>query len=159
MAHLSDSRVQRDLELPALLAACSRLELDPQYLEQGRRLDVGGGASVVLDGWLAAPGRRPAAFEVYVSLGPPKGGQTHKLKADVLKLLLVRRVRVEARVRAVVVVTSAGAAEWMSKGWVARTLELFEVEMVFVELSEDQTAALRAAKKRQARGMAPRPTE
>ena len=118
-------------------------------------MDVGGGARVVLDGWWSDGESRPVAMEVYVSLGPPKAAQKQKLKSDLLKLQLVRRVRTEVRVRTVVVVTASGARDFLSVGWVARVIELFDIEVVIVALTAEEEAGLSSARRRQAKGMAP----
>ncbi len=96
---------------------------------------------IALDGWHASP---RVALEVFACVGRPKGGQKHKLRADMLKLALVRRDVPVARL--VVVVTSVDAASWLRSGWNAEVLREFKIEVLTVELTPQEQALLDGAR-------------
>lgn len=110
-----------------------------------KSIDVGG-ATIQLDGWHAGP--PPTAFEIFACVGNPKGGQKHKLRVDMLKLALLRRRIPE--VRAVIIVTSSGAAAWLRTGWNAEARRDFGIEVVAVELDVAEQTLLNAARALQA---------
>ena len=144
----SDSSEQRALEAPLLRRAALKLGLEDAVV-QGRRVAMSTTAYVQVDGWIASD--PPAYFEVYASLGEPRGGQCHKLKGDVLKFALLRH-RVPSA-RCVMVVTSEGAESWLGRGWVRQAVEQFRVEVCRVPLTEEEEAQLATARIRQRQGM------
>ncbi len=154
MAHLSDSKVQRELEAVALTRACDKLGLSMDHLGQGHRVRFGDGASVTLDGWWDDGESVSVAMECYVSLGAPKSAQGNKLRADILKLEVVRRMLEQPQLRCCIVVTSTAAEAWLRKGWVGHALRILEVEVVLITLTTAERRRLARARDRQRRGMA-----
>jgi hypothetical protein len=103
---------------------------------------------VELDGWIESP---PTAIEVCVTVGDPKPGQQRKLRADILKLALLRKARTPPP-RCLLVVTSGDAARWLQQGWTDLAVRLMGVEVQVEELTVPEEKKLASARKRQAAG-------
>ncbi len=153
MAHLSDSSVQRSLELPVLLKGCKTLGLDPSDLVQSKRISVGQGEMVIVDGWVER-NDEPVAFEVYVSLGAPKSAQGQKLRSDLLKLVLLQRA-LPTPPLGYILVTAPEAAAWLGKGWMGRAMDVLNVRCLLIPLTRAQRKELASARRKQAQGITP----
>lgn len=125
-SHPSDSDVQRraESELVSALAATLNLELVNSRLS----LDD---CSVQIDG--LNEGKR-VACEAFARLGALKPGQKRKLGSDILKLLMLERVK-GGEWRKILVVAGEETAAWLSGGsWQARAVREFSVEVFRVPL-------------------------
>jgi len=148
--HLADSTAQQDAESDALLKACAVLGLDTDLLQCSPDVVVAPGVSVRPDGWVCDPQPR-VALEVYSKMEKPKGGQAHKVRTDLLKLILLRNVY-GTNLAGYFVVTSKAVEQWATAGWTGEVLRRFGIGLLRVELSEAARERLGEAVKRQQRG-------
>jgi hypothetical protein len=142
MPHASDSLEQREAEALILEEVSRRIEcrLEPRRVQfpSGAIADVNG---VSLD--------ESVFVEVSAHQGPPKGGQRHKIAADLLKLVTLARGR-EPRPRLILAFADQQAAAWsLGKSWLAASVAAWEVEVMVVNLEDSVRQALRAAQARQ----------
>lgn len=138
--HPSDSSAQRSAEA-LILAALERSV--GQRLTPGR-LVLPGGAVVQVDGVCRDP---DVLVEVFAHQGRLRGGQVHKVSADVLKLVTVRQL-VLPDARLIVALADAQAAASVT-GWRLESALAWGVEIVVVDLPEGERARLVQAQHRQ----------
>jgi hypothetical protein len=142
MAHLSDSQEQRAAEILILEA----IERQVGCALESRRLQFHDGASVDVNG--VAPDES-VLVEVSAHQGPPKGGQRHKIAADLLKLITLAQGR-DPKPRLILAFADHQAAAWSTgKSWLAASLAAWQVEVIVVDLAEEVRAGIRAAQTRQ----------
>lgn len=87
--------------------------------------------------------------EAYARIGALKGGQLHKVKGDILKLMYIDE-KLGGGWRKIMVFADASAASYLlGKSWVAEAVRFFGIEVYVKELSKDQRDLVRAAQERQ----------
>ncbi|WP_100916039.1 hypothetical protein [Pseudoalteromonas spongiae] len=87
--------------------------------------------------------------EVYARLGELKGAQLHKVKGDILKLVLID-TKLGGGWRKVLCFASDAAAKYaQGKSWVAEAARTFDIEIVIINLPEDLQQQIKSAQKRQ----------
>jgi hypothetical protein len=139
--HKSDSSPQQQAEAHMLTALQKSLE-----------------ATFVAGAWLPIElGVKPDGLdltkkiivEVYARVGALKGAQLHKAKADLLKLIYVKK-KLGPEWRAVICFGSNEAAAFLQgKSWAAEAAREFGVEVVVQELPQEQKQKILAAQQRQ----------
>ncbi len=149
---LADSSAQQQAESDALRQACAALGLDPESLQTGPDVTIAPGVSVRPDGWICDPHPR-VVLEVYSKMERPKPGQAHKVRTDLLKLVLLRNI-FGTNLAGYFVVTSKAVEQWAKSGWTGEVLRRFGIDVLRVELSEHTKQRLGDAVKRQQRGNA-----
>ena len=142
MPHVSDSAAQRSAE-DTMLADLARARgydfaVRPDAVKKlaGLKPDAVDWAKRVL-------------VEAYARVGRLKGAQPHKVKGDILKLLLIER-RLTGKWRKIICFGDDEAAKLlMGKSWVAAAAQEFGVEVVVVKHSVRTAKTIVAAQKRQ----------
>lgn len=88
--------------------------------------------------------------EIFAHVGNFKVGQTHKIANDVLKMLLLDKVKGKTH-RKIIIVCSNEEKESLTKGksWLAEVIRQFDVEVMKIDISEDLKTQLIGAQKRQ----------
>ena len=142
MPHDSDSQEQRAAEILILEEVGRQIgcRLEP------RRIQFYGGALVDVNG--VAPDES-VLVEVSAHQGSPKGGQRHKIAADLLKLVTLARDR-HPKPRLILAFADDQAAAWAAgKSWLAASVAAWQVEIMVVKLEDDVRATIRSAQARQ----------
>jgi len=139
--HQSDSTTQQDAEKHLLLA-----------LEQSLGATFVPGALLPIELGVKPDGIDPKKriiAEVYARVGALKGAQLHKVKADLLKLIYLKR-KLGPEWRAVICFGSEQAAAFLQgKSWASEAARDFGVEVVVQQLPEEQKQKVMAAQIRQ----------
>jgi len=141
--HLSDSDVQRRAEasIIAALAESWGVALAPTP----GRITLAGDVGVEVDA------RAPDSslfVEAYARQGSLKGAQLKKIGQDILKLALLKREASFADNRAIIAFASQEAHDSV-RGWLRRAAEVFEVELLVVQISEELRNEILSAQSRQ----------
>jgi len=136
--HPSDSTPQRLAEAYILSVLARRLRLDlSRKDEHVPRLE---GLKPDAVDW-----KKRVLVEVYARLGALKGAQPHKVKGDILKLLLLER-KLGGRWRKMLCFADQSAANVaLGKSWVAAAAKEFGVEVLVVALSSGYKSRVTAA--------------
>jgi len=103
---------------------------------------------VVLDGFHLGP--PPVCVEVFARQGRAKPGQQRKLMADMCKLLLVEKL-LGQRCRTIVAVCDPEALRGVEGSWRAAFADQYEIERIFVEVSDETRRRLLEAQRVQFR--------
>ncbi len=155
-SHLSDSAVQRKIELTMLdrisqknpdwqrvtwKTLAAELSLPPVW--QNAKPDAV---------WRTSS-HKVIVAECYARVGELKAGHRRKLAMDALKLLALRDALEENAVRCLLVVPEELKGKLAGDGWFPAALHLV-AEIVSVDLKEDERKELVAASTRQAQGQA-----
>lgn len=141
--HLSDSRVQRDLELVALQRLSERLGVE---LERDVQIALGAGY-VVVDG---ADAGRTVLVEIFGHIGKLLSAQKHKVSTDILKLTALAADRPNARLILAFVDEIARAS---LTGWRREVLARNGIEAITIDVGDELRGAVRAAQAQQAQGL------
>ena len=140
-SHASDSAAQRAAEPFILDALAKRLAVT---LEK-KRVSLPGGSHVDLDG---ASADEQVLVEIYARQGALKAAQVKKVATDVLKLIVLKQHRPEAR--CVLAFASEEAAQTVrGKKWLAEAVRDFAISVEVVELPADIRQAVIVAQTRQ----------
>lgn len=133
--HPSDSDVQlrAESELVRALATTLKFELvSSQLVLDDCRIQIDG-----------LNEKRRVACEAFARLGELKAGQKRKLGSDILKLLMLERVK-GGEWRKILVVAGEETAAWLSgSSWQARAVREFSIEVFRVPLERALATALR----------------
>lgn len=141
LTHNSNSSVQNLAEVEAL--AILETQLNCKF-EKDARLPIE--AKVQLDG--IDPNKR-IIVEVYSRIGITKGGQTNKIKGDILKFALIDKY-LDDKWRKILCFTSEETAKkFRGSSWIALAVKAFNIEIIVVELSMEMQDSLREVQKRQ----------
>lgn len=90
-----------------------------------------------------------AVVEVYARVGSLKGAQLHKVKGDILKLILIEK-KLDERWRKILCFASQSAANYaLGKSWVAEAVRTFGIEVHVKELPKELEAQIKKAQSRQ----------
>jgi len=93
--------------------------------------------------------KNKVVVEVYARVGELKGAQLHKVKGDILKLLLIQE-HLGENWRKVLCFASEDAAKYTKgKSWVAKAVSTFGIEVEVIELPADIRVSVLGAQKRQ----------
>ncbi|MER0305046.1 hypothetical protein ABRZ88_10675 [Vibrio vulnificus] len=93
--------------------------------------------------------KNKVVVEVYARVGELKGAQLHKVKGDILKLLLIQE-HLGENWRKVLCFASEDAAKYAKgKSWVAKAVSTFGIEVEVIELPVDIRENVLGAQKRQ----------
>ena len=140
-SHNSNSSAQQEAEKHLLGA-----------LEQHLRASFAAGSSLPQNLGVKPDGvdlKNKIVAEVYARVGELKGAQLHKAKADLLKLIYIKRM-LGPEWRAVICFASSQAASFLQgKSWAANAAREFGVEVVVQQLPEAQKQKVLAAQHRQ----------
>lgn len=148
--HASDSAVQRQSEL--LIIAEVAVKVGRPL--SSKTIALPGGATVQVDG---VDDDETVFVEAFARQGALKGGQKHKVCQDALKLITIGRRRPEARL--ILAFADDAAAKYARGGtWVAEALADWNVEVLVVDLSAADRAAIRAVQAAQLMRNAEPPT-
>ncbi len=141
--HLSDSSVQRRAEanIIAALAESHGLDLVPSP----GRIALAGDVWVEVD---ARASDNSVFVAAYARQGSLKGAQRKKIGQDILKLALLKREVTFAGNRVIIAFASHEARDSV-RGWLRRTAEAFDVELLVVQISEDLRNEIPSAQSRQ----------
>jgi hypothetical protein len=142
MAHVSDSAAQRSAE-ETMLADLARA--------RGFDFAVRPAAAKRLVGLKpdAVDWTKRVLVEAYARVGRLKGAQPHKVKGDILKLLLLER-RLTGKWTKIICFGDAEAAKLlMGKSWTAAAAREFGVKVVVAKHSVRTAKSVVAAQKRQ----------
>ena len=87
--------------------------------------------------------------EVYAHIGKLKGAQLHKVKGDILKLILIEK-KLGGKWRKIICFANDEASSYLkNNSWVAEAARSFEIEVVTVVLPVEHQKAVIAAQSRQ----------
>jgi hypothetical protein len=87
--------------------------------------------------------------EVYAHVGKLKGAQLHKVKGDILKLILIEKKLGEEWNKILCFADEAAAKYVRGRSWVAEAVRTFGIKVHVVNLPEEQLNCVRLAQKRQ----------
>ena len=88
-------------------------------------------------------------IEAYAHIGSLKGAQTHKVKGDILKLILVEK-QLGGNWKKILCFADDDTAKYVRGGsWVAEVVRTFDIEVQVVNLPQEQKEIICAAQKRQ----------
>lgn len=87
--------------------------------------------------------------EAYAHIGALKGSQLHKVKGDILKLILIEEKLGENWKKVLCFADEAAAKYVRGASWVAEAVRTFDIEVHVVNLPEEQLELVRSAQKRQ----------
>lgn len=141
MGHQSDSSIQSNAEAVIRDRLSERLgvALAPA------RIEMPGGAEVHVD---AVAIDRSVFAEIFARQGKLKPGQQKKVAIDALKLITLGRTHPDAKL--VVAFCDPEASVYATgKGWLARALAEWQVQVTVLEVDEATRAAIRASQQRQ----------
>jgi hypothetical protein len=140
--HVSDSRAQRDAESCMLASLAERLKLNI-ITNAERVVELRGLKPDAID-W-----KQQVIVEVYARIGKLKGAQPHKVKGDILKLVLLERI-LGGKWRKVLCFADETAANVArGKSWVALAAKEFGVEVIVERMPTAVAARVRAAQHNQ----------
>ena len=139
-----DSREQQKAEI-WLLDSLSR-HLGVTLTKKRFSLDEGGW--IELDGFCESP---LVLCEAFAHIGPPKGGQKHKVMADAFKLLFVNALVKGDGKRILLFADREAAARFQGKSWMAQCLNKHNIIVEIIEPSLERKTELLKAQKRQYR--------
>jgi hypothetical protein len=87
--------------------------------------------------------------EAYARIGKLKGAQLHKVKGDILKLVLIDK-KLGGEWRKILCFASEEAAQYaLGKSWVAEAAREFKIEVHIIHLTEELKNNVISAQKRQ----------
>jgi hypothetical protein len=93
--------------------------------------------------------KHKVVVEAYAHIGAAKGGQLHKIKGDILKLVFIEKELNEGW-RKIMCFASEDAAKYaQGKSWAAEAARAFGIEIHVVPLTREQRNAIKSAQKRQ----------
>jgi hypothetical protein len=142
MPHVSDSAAQRCAEQTMLLDLARLGGYDfTVHPDSAKRLD---GLQPDAVDWT-----NRVLVEVYARVGHLKGAQLHKVKGDILKLLLLERKLSGAWTKLLCFGDHEAATLLTGRSWVATAASEFGVGLVVVEHSKQTVETLVAAQQRQ----------
>lgn len=139
--HLSDSTEQQTAEYHMLLSLQEELGISFDT-ESVLPIDI----SVKPD---AVDPVNKVVVEAYARIGGVKGAQLHKIKGDILKLVLIEK-KLGVGWRKIMCFASDEAAKYVKgKSWVAEAVREFGIEIHVVTLPEEQKNKVISAQNRQ----------
>ena len=133
----SDAQQAAEHEVRAVLSDELGIELLP------RRVNLEDGAYVNVNG--VGP-NESVLVEIFVHVGPLKGGQRHKIQGDVLKLATLAKTHPASRL--ILAFADHEAADAV-RGWLAYATSVWGIERRVAALPEKVRAGLIAAQERQ----------
>jgi hypothetical protein len=139
--HKSDSSEQQEAEAYLINSLAQDLGLlfDPE-----KRVPLPSGVQPD-----AVDPKNKVVVEAYARVGALRGGQLHKVKGDILKLIFIDE-KLGGGWRKIMVFADASAANYLlGKSWVAEAARLFGVEVFVKELPKDQRKLVKGAQVRQ----------
>jgi hypothetical protein len=143
MPHKSDSEEQRLAELDLV----HQLSVDLEVPLESASIELGDGVQIVADGFNRD---HRILCEAYAHVGRLKGGQSHKLAKDILKMFAAEK-RLRGRWRKILCFADVDAAQAVSgRSWLAAICRDLRVEVKVFSLPTDLHQAVAAAQQRQA---------
>lgn len=159
MTHLSDSKVQREIEAglyPELIKKFDLKELKHEKIcfRASTKMEFDGYAETDTEIYL---------FEIYARITPPLAAQVKKVMTDTLKMHAWKRwyesEKDDLKVKPYMVFVKDNEGNspmldhFQKKSWQAQVFETLGVEIIAFELSESDSLKLKKAQKAQAEGM------
>jgi hypothetical protein len=139
--HASDSLEQQKAEAFMLKSLAEELHLSFKK-EIKLPIDIG----VQPD---AIDHNKKVIVEVYAHVGELKGAQFHKVKCDILKLILIEE-KLGEKWKKILCFADEAAAKYARGGsWVAEAVRTFGVDVRVVNLSEEHLNRVKSAQRRQ----------
>lgn len=92
---------------------------------------------------------KKVVVEVYAHMGAVKGAQRQKIKADILKLAYIEKMKGEGWKKVMCFGCDAAASYVKNDTWAAKAATAFGIEIVIVPLTAEQKAVISAAQARQ----------
>lgn len=89
--------------------------------------------------------------EIYAHIGQLKSGQQKKISQDILKMLLLEKVRDQTFDKYIFVIDEEVEEYLKGKSFIAKSVEQFEIRVHRVDISEEMRCNVLAAQKRQYR--------
>lgn len=87
--------------------------------------------------------------EIFVHIGKPKKAQNNKIANDILKMILLEKVRGKKYRKMIVVCDKEEEKTLYGTSYVAESIRQFDVEIIYIELDEETRSAIFMAQKRQ----------
>lgn len=141
--HASDSTEQREVEkviLKLLCKECKDVEPFTYIPDSNEKL------SFQIDGYSKST---KTYFEFYAGLNTLKAGQKKKISCDVLKLITIEQILNEPINKCVVVIHDKIAKELESSSWLSKSIELFKIKVLYLDIGDAERLKIESAKKRQ----------
>ena len=142
--HPSDSSEQQHAEGWLVEAFSKKLGVQMT----SRRWQLEEGSWTELDAYSTSP---PILCEVWAHVGPPKGGQKHKVMTDAFKLLFVSSLVGSSARRILLFGDQEAAAYFRGESWMARALTQYGIEVEVVEFPPQLRESIIEAQERQYR--------
>jgi len=89
--------------------------------------------------------------EIYAGIDSLKPGQIRKVGMDILKLLTIEKMIGEQIKKYVAFVDPTIERKFKSSSWYSKSLDIFEIEIITITLTQDQITLIRDTKKNQYR--------
>ncbi len=113
-----------------------------------RRFTLDNGSWIELDGFCESP---PVLCEAWAHVGPPKGGQKHKVMNDALKLIFVKTFLKVKGECILLFADHEAALPFQNNSWMAQCLNEYNITIKIIELSPELRTKVLQAQKRQTR--------
>lgn len=138
-AHNSDSAAQRHAE--AYMLRSLEESLGATFSESSIS-----GMTVKPDG---VDQKRKIVVEVFARIGKLKSAQTHKVQADILKLVFIEKITGEQWRKIICFACPEAAAALQGQSWASEAVRAFGVEVHVVPLPPEKIESVKAAQERQ----------
>lgn len=90
-----------------------------------------------------------AYFEIYAGIDELKPGQKKKLCCDILKLITIEKITDKPVKKFIVLIDRKIEAKLKSDSWLSKSIVLFGIEVIVIDITNDELNKIRVAKARQ----------
>jgi hypothetical protein len=143
--HASDSTEQREIEtviLENLKAEYSDIKSYVLKPKESEKL------SFQIDGYSESTN---SYFEFYAGIEELKVGQKKKLATDILKLITIEKIIEKPINKFIVLIDKKIENKLLSDSWLSKSVQLFNIEIIVIDISDELMSKLKIAKVRQRR--------